>query len=351
MADSNLLQRGTTWYARLSAPATLQRALFERGKKPRADLFRSLGTGDKLEAKRRLPAKLTQMHQQFADEEAALRSEAPELHEPSEYDLQTEAFDLVRRELLLDDQERASRPTREQAIAAVQALRLDLERNPPKTSLEREVREINILNRASPDRSEFRHDLQAELKESRRTNSFHLIDWAIQDAAQRRQWRLPPDSPRYKLLPSMPVAARITFSVADAFSHGFSASCRYASSMYSVRFLSSTWSKHRLLSPIRASWIVPRLLPKSNWMTRLPRQHSGCWGAWSEGRCVTDLVMNVMESASNRQARSVRPDVGSSLIPAQILRAVTNRSPRVRRRAPGCSCRSQPRFGESLQFE
>lgn len=199
MADSNLLQRGTTWYARLSAPATLQRALVERGKKPRADLFRSLGTGDKLEAKRRLPAKLTQMHQQFADEEAALRSEAPELHEPSEYELQAEAFDLVRRELLLDDQERASRPTREQAIAAVQALRLDLDRDPPKTSLEREVREINILNRASPDRSEFRHDLQAELKESLRTNSFHLIDWAIQDAAQRRQWRLPPDSPRYKL--------------------------------------------------------------------------------------------------------------------------------------------------------
>ena len=64
----------------------------------RADLFRSLGTGDKLEAKRRLPAKLVEMREAFVAEEAALLSSGPELREPSEHELQAEAFDLVRRE-------------------------------------------------------------------------------------------------------------------------------------------------------------------------------------------------------------------------------------------------------------
>jgi len=197
MSDANLLLRGTTWYARLSAPATLQRARQERGQKPRADLFRSLGTGDKLEARRRLPAKLVQLRDLFNAEEASLRRGSEPRRLPDEYELEVEAFQFVQKELREDEQERASRPTRAQQRAAIEAYQLDLERNPPSSRWEGFVRELD-LGKYYPEPAMYREPLREALVESLQTNSFELIDWAIQDAAARNGWLLPQDSHDYK---------------------------------------------------------------------------------------------------------------------------------------------------------
>ena len=197
MSDANLLLRGTTWYARLSAPATLQRARQERGQNPRADLFRSLGTGDKLEARRRLPAKLVQLRDLFNAEEASLRRGTEPRRLPDEYELEVEAFQFVQKELREDERERASRPTRAQQRAAIEAYQLDLERNPPSSRWEGFVRELD-LGKHFPEPAMYREPLREALVESLQTNSFELIDWAIQDAAVRNGWLLPQDSHDYK---------------------------------------------------------------------------------------------------------------------------------------------------------
>ena len=198
MSDANLLLRASTWYARLSAPATLQRARHERGQNPRADLFRSLRTGDKLEARRRLAAKLVEMRELFNQEEAALRHGSAPCRVPDEHELEVAAFQFVQQELREDERERASRPTRSQVTAAVEAYQLDLQRNPPASPLEAAVREVG-LSKFFPEPALYREPLREALVESLQTNSFHLVDWAIQDAAARNRWLIQPESHAYKL--------------------------------------------------------------------------------------------------------------------------------------------------------
>lgn len=198
MSDANLLLRSSIWYARLSAPATLQRARQERGQKPRADLFRSLGTGDKLEARRRLAAKLVEMRDLFTREEADLRQRSAPGRVPDEHELEVAAFQFVQQELREDERERASRPTRSQVTAAVEAYQLDLQRNPPTSPLEAAVREVG-LSKFFPEPALYREPLREALVESLQTNSFHLVDWAIQDAAARNRWLIQPESHAYKL--------------------------------------------------------------------------------------------------------------------------------------------------------
>ena len=196
--SENLLLRASTWYARLSAPATLQRARADRGQKPRADLFRSLGTGDKLEARRRLPAKLVEMREQFSSEEVDLTRASAPRRVPDEHELEVEAFQFVQRELREDELERASRPTQAQVLAAYEAYQLDLQRNPPSSSLEGAVREAGFSSKFLREPEMYREPLRQALVESLQTNSFALIDWAVQDAAARNGWLLSPESHSYK---------------------------------------------------------------------------------------------------------------------------------------------------------
>lgn len=198
MSDANLLLRTSTWYARLSAPATLQRARQERGLSARADLFRSLGTGDKLEARRRLPAKLVEMRGLFSREEAELKSRAAPGRIPDEHELEIEAFRFVQQELREDERERASRPTQLEKLAAYEAYQIDLQRKPPTSPLDALARESGFSAKFLRDPAMYRGDLRDALVESLQVNSFHLIDWAIQDAAAKNGWLLPPESHGYR---------------------------------------------------------------------------------------------------------------------------------------------------------
>lgn len=198
MSDANLLLRSSIWYARLSAPATLQRARQERGQKPRADLFRSLGTGDKLEARRRLAAKLVEMRDLFTREEADLRQLFAPGRVPDEHELEIEAFRFVQQELREDERERASRPTQLEKLAAYEAYQLDLQRNPPTSPLDALARESGLSSKFFRDPAIYRGALHDALVESLQVNSFHLIDWAIQDAAAKNGWLLPPESHGYR---------------------------------------------------------------------------------------------------------------------------------------------------------
>lgn len=198
MSDANLLLRSSIWYARLSAPATLQRARQERGQKPRADLFRSLRTGDKLEARRRLAAKLVEMRDLFTREEADLRQRSAAGRVPDEHELEIEAFRFVQQELREDERERASRPTQLEKLAAYETYQLDLQRNPPTSPLDALARESGFSAKFLRDPAMYRGDLRDALVESLQVNSFHLIDWAIQDAAAKNGWLLPPESHGYR---------------------------------------------------------------------------------------------------------------------------------------------------------
>src|SRR5690606_23039221 len=104
----NLVTRNGTYYVRMQAPKALQELRKSLGKTGTNDVWRSLGTKDRTEAKARFPLVLLEIQQAFEAEKAALlravaKPPKPPLVVPDEHALQSAVFHFIRAELHQDE--------------------------------------------------------------------------------------------------------------------------------------------------------------------------------------------------------------------------------------------------------
>ncbi|WP_156810446.1 DUF6538 domain-containing protein [Pseudoxanthomonas sp. GW2] len=165
----NLVQRNGVFYARVQAPKELQELRRHLGVIGRKDIWKSLCTKDRAEAKRRLPHVLIDIERQFATETAELKAQgAQRLIEPSEAELESAARAFVEAELRQDELERAHRPSARQAEAARQAFLRRLQEHPPKSKLDLIARSLDLRDPAAMGElsAEKRQVLKEELRQS-----------------------------------------------------------------------------------------------------------------------------------------------------------------------------------------
>lgn len=206
----NLVTRNGTYYVRMQAPKALQELRKSLGKTGTNDVWRSLGTKDRTEAKARFPLVLLEIQQAFEAEKAALlravaKPPKPPLVVPDEHALQSAVFHFIRAELHQDEVQRINRPTFRQAEMARARLVAECATNPPSSALEAVVRVLSIQcpEEIAAWESEKRERLAEELKQCLARNEFALVDWAIAELAHTNHWAIEPDSLTYKQLGRM----------------------------------------------------------------------------------------------------------------------------------------------------
>jgi integrase len=201
----NLVKRGSVYYARAAVPKSLRElrraARVERN--PR-EVWISLGTRDPAEAKRRLAEQLARTLRAFEADEAALRSGGTRpLVKPDQHDLQRARWEFTRRELDLDELERVRRPSAAQLDAQQQQLLVDLQSYVPTPPLGWLAAPgvLELMRARDPSLDEERRAILAEeLRQHLADSNYVLIDWAVQELAQRHGWDIPPESDTYKTL-------------------------------------------------------------------------------------------------------------------------------------------------------
>src|SRR5690606_38743267 len=107
-------------------------------------------------------------------------------------------------ELVLDEQERLRRASSAQVEAKAAEVRAKLEANPQWTNLQQLAGsgfiELQRMAQAAESASETRHHLADALRKSLANNEFHLVDWAVKDAALRHGWRVEEGDLAYRKL-------------------------------------------------------------------------------------------------------------------------------------------------------
>lgn len=206
MAENMFQRTGGVWYARVAAPKRLRELRKQLGVTGKTDVPKSLRTKDRQEAKRRHPSVLEGIYREFEAEEARLLSMGarPDVtfKRPDEHDFQRAAFAFVQEELRLDELARIDRPTPEQVEREREVIRQNFATNPPTTDLERVVllTELSRLKNPRGLDPEYRRTLVEELKLHQDLNETALVDWAIDDLAQKNHWSIEKGSVEYKAL-------------------------------------------------------------------------------------------------------------------------------------------------------
>jgi integrase len=204
--STNLHRRGATYYVRVATPRTLQELRQSRtGHRGRREVWRSLRTQSLAQARALQPRAMEAIYREFeAESRALLAGGAVALSDPSDEDIQSLAFEFKKREIQLDEIERLHRPSsaaKERKLAEVRAnLAAQPGWSPLQQLTESGFLELQNMQEAKESAAEKRQHLAAALRQSLDHNDFHLVDWAIREAALRRHWRVSEGDLAYRKL-------------------------------------------------------------------------------------------------------------------------------------------------------
>lgn len=179
----------TAYYVRVGVPLKLQPLL------KRKEIWKSLGTSDRRQARDRAAPVIASFRAQFAELE--------QRREPSHADLQAAVWSHYETELDLDGQARASLPTDAAVQEATQKLAADIEggRVPwsadPMVQLNATIELIVMKDAAKMDR-ERRSIRLVELKKHLATGETALIEWKADDVIQSERLLIAKGSPAYR---------------------------------------------------------------------------------------------------------------------------------------------------------
>ena len=146
-------------------------------------------------ARDRSSEEIVRIRREFKAEEASLRAAgARALTAPSDQDLQAAAFEFRADELVADERERLHRPSRSEILRRAELVRSQLDANPQWTQLQAltnsDYVRVEAMAQTAETAVERRGHLADALRQSLVDNEFHLVDWAISDAARRHGWRI-----------------------------------------------------------------------------------------------------------------------------------------------------------------
>lgn len=179
----------TSYYVRVGVPLKLQPML------KRKEIWKSLGTSDRRQARDRAAPVIASFRAQFAELE--------QRREPSHADLQAAVWSHYEGELQHDSRARAALPTRTTVQEATNKLAADVEAGrvawsaDPMVQLNATIELIAMKDAAMLDRE--RRSIQlAELKKHLATGETALIEWKADDVIQSEQLLIAKGSPAYR---------------------------------------------------------------------------------------------------------------------------------------------------------
>lgn len=202
--STNLQRRGATYYVRVATPKGLQDLRQSlTGHRGSREVLRSLRTKNLSEARALQPRAMQAIYRHFEAESEALRAQgAAALSDPTDQDIQSLAFEFKRREIGLDEAGRLHHPTSVQKEAKAVAVQAKLAANEGWSPLQRLTEsgflELQCMHERKETDAEVRQHLASALRKSLEDNDFHLVDWAIKEAASERRWRVPEGDLAYR---------------------------------------------------------------------------------------------------------------------------------------------------------
>lgn len=198
--SQNLMQRGSQWYLRVATPKRLQDLRRTAGVRNPKEILKSLRTGDRAEAKRRLPATLAEVQRAWDVEEAELLALTGPLREPTVDELRAAADQFLGQELSEDTETRLRRPAFPELAEAYQRLQAKFAAGQGPENLAAWTArggalDLEVLISAPELAAERRRVLAEELRRHRRLGQFVLVQHLIDDAVRSYGWQLEPGAP------------------------------------------------------------------------------------------------------------------------------------------------------------